>query len=40
MPLIFDKTHDGYDFMVALQKAGRSNVEIYSHKGIQLIVEN
>ena len=40
MPLIFDKTQDGYNFMVALQKAGRNNVDIFAHKGIQLIVEN
>ena len=38
MPLIFEKTKDGYDFMTALRKT--NNVDIYAHKGIQLIVEN
>ena len=38
VPLIFDKTEDGYNFMLALQRT--KNVDIFAHKGIQLIVEN
>ena len=38
IPLIFEKTQDGYEFMKALKQT--QNVDIYQHRGIQLIVEN
>ena len=38
IPLIFDQTPEGAKFMYALNR--NLSIDIYSHKGVQLLVEN